>query len=453
MLTACRRRRSTLWGQHRWAFRIPAALLLVFSQAVWCPQEAYAQTSGSTLWSFLGIKSDQESTNPAIKAAAKAKAAKHKICKKKAAIKYLAGLGCSPEHPEVGPALIAAMSDPDEPVRYEAVKAVYQTAGMCQSRKQAKELSKGISFSEQCHDLKKKAEKEFCDCLDRLCGKAPPKVHKHKLKDHFKKMIGQEECEEPWKQDCPKGLGPGPCCSDAMREKLLKIAYGRDDKGCFVESSVRVRDMAERALKACATCNGGCQDCTGDGFGDGFDVIREMAPDDPREMRPTESLDGCQDRVFVPLPPEWQDRPVTPSPESIPSPTPAPVESPTPSLEFIPPPTPEPDQLKSVLVPGPLDRRDRAPFIHPRSMGTGFATVRQSQPLPEPLWRSADPPAFLAIHACMDDAFLPSFERPGLVESARSLAGTSALATNGLEPREQSGIRKQQWASNPADWR
>jgi hypothetical protein len=56
----------------------------------------------------LGIKSDQESTNPAIKAAAKAKAAKHKICKKKAAIKYLAGLGCSPEHPEVGPALIAA---------------------------------------------------------------------------------------------------------------------------------------------------------------------------------------------------------------------------------------------------------------------------------------------------------------------------------------------------------
>ena len=108
MLTACRRRRSTLWGQHRWAFRIPAALLLVFSQAVWCPQEAYAQTSGSTLWSFLGIKSDQESTNPAIKAAAKAKAAKHKICKKKAAIKYLAGLGCSPEHPEVGPALIAA---------------------------------------------------------------------------------------------------------------------------------------------------------------------------------------------------------------------------------------------------------------------------------------------------------------------------------------------------------
>jgi len=342
-------------------------------------------------------------------------------------------------------------------VRYEAVKAVYQTAGMCQSRKQAKALSKGISFSEQCGDLKKKVEKEFCDCLDRLCGKAPPKVHKHKLKDHFKKMIGQEECEEPWKQDCPKGLGPGPCCSDDMRAKLLKVAYGRDDKGCFVESSVRVRDMAERALKACATCNGACQDCTencaDEGLGGGFDVVREMAPEEAREMRPTESLDGCQDRVIVPLPPAWQDRPMSPSPESMPLPTPAPYESSTPSLEFIPPPVPEPEQLKSVLVPSPADRRDRAPVITPRPTVTGYAAVRQSPSLAEPLWRSADPPAYLATNACTDDAFLPPFERSGLVESARSMAGTSALATIGRESREQAGARKQKWASNSSDWR
>jgi hypothetical protein len=431
-------------------------MLVVFAQAAWCPQEAVAQTSTPTLWSFLGIKSDEESTNPAIKAAAKAKAAKHKICKKKAAIKYLAGLGCSAEHPEVAPALIAAMSDPDEPVRYEAVKAVYQTAGMCQSRKQAKALSKGISFSEQCGDLKKKVEKEFCDTLDRLCGKAPPKVHKHKLKDHFKKMIGQEECEEPWKQDCPKGLGPGPCCSDDMRAKLLKVAYGRDDKGCFVESSVRVRDMAERALKACAACNGGCegcgQNCTEEGFGDGFDVVREMAPEDPREMRPTESLDGCQDRVVVPLPQSWQDRPVMPSPESIPTPTPATSESPTPALEFIPPPAPEPAPLKSVLVPSPQERRDRAPAMTPRPVGPGMATARQPQP-GEPLWRCAEPRAFLADNACTDDAFLPYFERAGLVESARSMAGTSVLASNWFAPLDKTGVRMRSWASNPANLR
>jgi len=423
---------------------------VLISHAAWSAQEAVAQQSSPTLWSFLGITSDQESTNPAIKAAAKAKAAKHKICKKKSAIQYLAKLGCSPEHPEVGPALIAAMSDPDEPVRYEAVKAVYQTAGLCQSRKQARELSKGISFSEQCHDLKKKVEKEFCDCLDRLCGKAPPKVHKHKLKDHFKKMVGQDECEEPWKQDCPKGLGPGPCCSDEMREKLLKIAYGRDDKGCFLESSVRVRDMAERALKACATCNGGCQDCTEGGFGSGFDVVREMAPEDSREMRPTESLDGCQDRVIAPLPPVWQDRPMSPSPEHIPSPSPAPSETPTPSLELIPPPAPEPDQLKSVLVPSPRDRRDRSPAMPPRPVDR---TAARPSPPDTLLWQYAEPRAFLATHVSTDDTFMPSFARLDLVESARSMVGTSALNSKGLESREQAGTREQKWASKPADWR
>ena len=40
-----------------------------------------AQTS--TVWSMLGIGADQQSSDPAIQAAAKAKAAKHKICKKK----------------------------------------------------------------------------------------------------------------------------------------------------------------------------------------------------------------------------------------------------------------------------------------------------------------------------------------------------------------------------------
>ncbi|MEI6052937.1 MAG: peptide MFS transporter, partial [Opitutaceae bacterium] len=79
-------------------------------------------------------------------------------------------------------ALIAAMSDPDEPVRYEAVKAVLQTAGECQSTKQKREAKKAQSHSDRCHDLKKKIDKAFCDCIDRLCGKAPPKEHKHKHK-------------------------------------------------------------------------------------------------------------------------------------------------------------------------------------------------------------------------------------------------------------------------------
>ena len=174
-----------------WAVWILGAALCLVS-----PATAFGQTTGSaTIWSFLGVPNpfginaaDQQSANPAIQAAAKAKAAKHEICKKKKAIAYLAGLGCTPEHPEVGPALIAAMSDPDEPVRYEAVKAVLQTAGECQSSEQKREAKKAQSHSDRCHDLKKKIDKAFCDCIERLCGKAPPKEHKHKHKDKHKHL-------------------------------------------------------------------------------------------------------------------------------------------------------------------------------------------------------------------------------------------------------------------------
>jgi len=226
---------------------------------------ATAQTS--TVWSMLGIGADQQSSDPAIQAAAKAKAAKHKICKKKKALQYLAGMGCTPEHPEVGPALIAAMSDPDEPVRYEAVKAVLQTASSCQSNKEKRASAKAKGCSDALCDLKKKIEKKFCDCLERLCGKLPPKEHK-KLKNHLKR----NECESDPKADCLGGNGQGPCCSPEMRAKLTELAYGRDEKGCFLETSTRVRTMAEQALNACQSCNGGA--CNGAGI----TGLREMAP-------------------------------------------------------------------------------------------------------------------------------------------------------------------------------
>ena len=228
---------------------------------------ATAQTS--TVWSMLGIGADQQSSDPAIQAAAKAKAAKHKICKKKKALQYLAGMGCTPEHPEVGPALIAAMSDPDEPVRYEAVKAVLQTASSCQSNKEKRASAKAKGCSAALCDLKKKIEKKFCDCLERLCGKLPPKEHK-KLKDKLK--LKRNECENDPKADCPGGNGQGPCCSPEMRAKLTELAYGRDEKGCFLETSTRVRTMAEQALNACQSCSGGA--CNGAGV----TGLREMAP-------------------------------------------------------------------------------------------------------------------------------------------------------------------------------
>ena len=360
-----------------------AGLAIALVQAMLFPLPAHAQTTGTpmTVWSFLGVPNPfgtnaaaQKSDNPAIQAAAKAKAAKHEICKKKAAIKFLAGLGCTPEHPEVMPALMAAMDDPDEQVRYEAVKAVLQTAAVCQSREQKKETCKTKGMGESCADAKKAIEKQFCDALDRLCGKAPPKEHKHKLKKAMKSMLGGE-CEDPAKEDCPCADRRGSCCSPEMRDKLMKLAYGRDDMGCFLEPSKRVRDLAEQALNACNACACGCEGTMG--MESGMDnVVREMPPVDDRETRPSDN---------VPLPlggPCYGDRLVVPPQmdhhEMVPTPVPLlePEVIPTPDAAMVLPGT------RSVLVrapaPAPASPLPSAPargeaMWQPLDPGTPFA--------------------------------------------------------------------------------
>lgn len=318
----------------------------------------HGQAPPPTLSSFLGIGADQQSSNPAIQAAAKAKAAKHQICKKKKAIQYLAGMGCSPEHPEVGAALLAAMSDPDEPVRYEAVKAVLQTAAECQSPEQKKAARKALGFGESLCDAKKKCEKKFCDYIDVLCGKAPPPEPKHKhkkLKDMFR---SQDDAACDPKADCPQGNGKGPCCSPDMRAKLMELAYGRDEKGCFLESSSRVREVAELALKACNACNGcGCDPMNGGSSG-----IRELPPVEERETAEyTGVFPGNAGKpghcVVTDRPVLMDDRPatesmITPEPPPTPfapEPPASPEEIPTPAPGCDPIVFPEPQALRSVL--------------------------------------------------------------------------------------------------------
>jgi hypothetical protein len=330
-------------------------VVMAFCGAMWLvATPARGQAPPPTLSSFLGIGADQQSSNPAIQAAAKAKAAKHQICKKKKAIQYLAGMGCSPEHPEVGAALLAAMSDPDEPVRYEAVKAVLQTAAECQSPEQKKAAKKTLGWCEWLCDAKKKCEKKVCDCIDTLCGKAPPKEHK-KLKEMFKR---QDDAACDPKADCPQGNGRGPCCSPDMREKLMQLAYGRDEKGCFLEPSSRVREVAELALKACNACNGcGCNPMNG-----GFAGVRELPPVEERETAEYSGIfpEGSgkpghcvvTDRAMP-----MDDRPATDSmmaPEAAPTPfapepPAAPEEIPTPAPGCDPMVLPEPQALRSVL--------------------------------------------------------------------------------------------------------
>ncbi len=347
----CRQRPPRRWRRSAqgMAWRVLAAIALAAAAA----PDAVAQTEPTTLWSFLGIGADQNSSNPAIQAAAKAKAAKHAICKKKKAIQYLAGMGCSPEHPEVGPALIAAMGDPDEPVRYEAVKAVLQTAAECQSRKQSRETRKAVGCMESCHDHCKQIKKKICECIDRLFGKAPPKERKYKEKlekchEKVKECLtGKPPCVDPSKEDCKCGNGHGPCCSDEMREKLQQLAYGRDDKGCFLETSERVRTVAEQALKACAACSGGaCGD-----MGSMDQVVRELPAVDEREL-PDGDRDGeCfSDRAIIAVP----ESDLYLSPESAPVGHPTPMPLPEPILA--------PPSADSLMLPPPTDHSSQGPL-------------------------------------------------------------------------------------------
>jgi hypothetical protein len=382
-----------------------AGLAIALGQLISGAPATHAQTTGTptTIWSFMGVPNPfganaaaQQSPNPAIQAAAKAKAAKHEICKKKAAIQYLAGLGCTPEHPEVMPALLAAMGDPDEQVRYEAVKAVLQTAEVCQSPEQKKATRKAKGMSETCKDWKKACEKQVCDALDRLCGKAPPKEHDHKLKKAIKSKLGGE-CDDPSKEDCPCADRRGACCSPEMRDKLMKLAYGRDDMGCFLEPSKRVRDLAEQAFNACNACACGCEGAMGAGSGND-NVVREMPPVDDRETRPSDSVGmPCyEDRLVVP--PQMNQHEMVPTP----APLPAPEMIPSPAALV------EPPGTRSVLV--------RAPAAA-EPIPTAVARL-------EPVWRPLDPAApFTDADAANVEGFL------GSIHSARPASQPAGVAS------------------------
>ena len=70
-----------------------------------------------------------QSSNPAVAAAAGAKADEDQAAQKIKAIRYLATLGCAGCYPDVEDALLAALDDCTEAVRYEAVKALRDLSG------------------------------------------------------------------------------------------------------------------------------------------------------------------------------------------------------------------------------------------------------------------------------------------------------------------------------------
>jgi hypothetical protein len=136
------------------------------------------------------------------------------------------------------------------------------------------------------------------------------------------------------------------CCSEEISNKLYEIAYERDDTGCFLEPSERVRLAAAEALRTC--CPGGDED-----------FIIEMAPPPARG--------GEQPGV---APESGGERPgtaVPPLPMVEPGPTPAiPLQNPPP----VPGPPPAPVvPPRAVRPPAPAAESNPAPRSSRRTAG------------------------------------------------------------------------------------
>jgi len=184
-----------------------------------------ASSAPSTLWRFLGFKGGQrfrnlrdalvnrrgnfpglekkpriksltdpdnmKSDNPAIKEAAATKADADAAPQKVKALKYLATVGCSSNgcYPNIKSALLAALDDCTEEVRYEAAKALLKVAGQncdqcrescCDKEVTDKLFSVAYDRTDRCcykeisPRVRKMARRALCACATPGPGGAPP---------------------------------------------------------------------------------------------------------------------------------------------------------------------------------------------------------------------------------------------------------------------------------------
>lgn len=101
----------------------------------------------------------KEDANPSVKAAAEAKAEQDQAPQKVKAINFLASLGCGKCYPDTEMALLAAMDDCNESVRFASVSAIRKAAGgpcrtccngSCCSKKIVEKLRKIAYDSDNC---------------------------------------------------------------------------------------------------------------------------------------------------------------------------------------------------------------------------------------------------------------------------------------------------------------
>jgi hypothetical protein len=262
-----------------------------------------------------------ESPNPAIKKAAEIKKEEDLAKQKIKAVKYLTkiGCGCYNRDGSITDALLKALDDCTEDVRYETVKAITDAAN-----------------GEACVNCKNKS-----------------------------------------------------CCSEELSNKLYEMAYERDDAGCYLEPSERVRQAAAEALRACCPGRGSEEgyilDETEGAVGPGGEVI-------PQGERPDVINPGTGERPNIPPPAPPQP---APSPElgPVPSPpTPRPARDPAPIIS---------DETGAAPQPGQKSSRRTAAIYNnqPKIMQTGATFAAEPAPAQPQQPAFAPPPPALPEQA------------------------------------------------------
>ena len=198
---------------------------------------APAAAAPTTLWSFLGCKAatcaklkaskinakgchpekekkpllkaiadpeNLQSKNAAIQTAAQVKTEEDLARQKIKAIKYLGAMGCGC-YPGVKEALLAALDDCTEEVRFAAAVALIQAAGGCCGMQDSPPPPRGLFHLYDCP-------------------------------------------EEPQPMTC--GCGK-TCCDEEVRKKLVDVAFEQTGPNCWKEPSARVRGAAAQALAMC----------------------------------------------------------------------------------------------------------------------------------------------------------------------------------------------------------
>ena len=136
----------------------------------------------------------------------------------------------------------------------DAIKALNDPANL-ESPNPAIKRAAEIKKAEDLKPQKIKAIKYLtsigCGCYDKDGSVTQALVAAAEDCTEDVRLATMEAVGEAAKGKCCANCGEVCCCNEDMLKKLAQIAYERDDHGCYLEPSARVREAAAAALAAC----------------------------------------------------------------------------------------------------------------------------------------------------------------------------------------------------------